>query len=96
MLKHYIHADEVCDLLNEALNMDPNCINDLVSHRVQCNDKIANHPTIQVRQYIDDKYPKLGLIGLINGMFGIREDGMGAICADVELNGKILKFKPTP
>jgi hypothetical protein len=96
MLKKFITSTDVCDLLNELLKLDYECISDLTSHRVKCNDAIANHPTVQVHQYIDDKFPKVGLIGILNGLFGIREDGMGSICCDMDNAGRIIGFKPTP
>ena len=52
--------------------------------------------SVQVHQYIDDKFPKVGLIGILNGLFGIREDGMGSICCDMDNAGHIKSFKPTP
>lgn len=95
MLKKVISVDEVCSLLNDMLAADYDCTSSLISQRVQCNDTIANHPTIQVQKYKEDEFPKVGLLGFLNGLFGIREDGMGAICMEVD-NGKILGFKPTP
>lgn len=95
MLKETVKVTDVCDLLNEMLNLDYDCTHELISQRMRCNDAIANHPTVQVQQYKDDEFPKVGLLGIFNGLFGIREDGMGAICMEVD-NGKILGFKPTP
>jgi hypothetical protein len=95
MLKESVTAKDVCKLMNELLAKDSDCVHRLVNTRIKCNDDIANHPTVQVQQYKRDKFPKVGLLGIINGLFGIREDGMGAICIDVD-DKKILKFKPTP
>ena len=96
MLKKTITPLNACDLLNEFLALDPECAQALMFHREKCNDTLASHPTIQVQQYIDDKFPKVGLLGLINGMFGVRDDGRGAICAIVDDTGKITGFKLTP
>jgi hypothetical protein len=57
---------------------------------------MADHPTIQVRQYPGDEYSSVGILGILNGLFGIREDGMGAICMEIEDDGKIISFKLTP
>jgi len=92
MLKDYVTSQEVCDLLNELLKIDYTCVHNLISHRERCNKKFAEHPTVQVKQYKTDKFPVVGIIGIINGLFGIREDGMGAICFEFN-NEKILKFK---
>jgi len=95
MLKQTITANDVCDLLNKMLKLDYDCTHAIVSYRQKCNDLIAKHETIQVQQYEEDEFPKVGIIGILNGMFGIREDGMGAICYEIE-NDRILGFKPTP
>jgi hypothetical protein len=94
-LKQNVSAQEVCDLLNEMLKVDYSCTSALFSHREKCNKDMADHPTIQVRQYPDDEYSSVGILGILNGLFGIREDGMGAICMEVE-DEKILGFKLTP
>ena len=95
MLKRSITPSDVCGLLNELLRLDYDCANGLVSYRQQCNELVAAHPSIQVQQYKDDLFPKVGIVGILNGMFGIRDDGMGAICYEID-KGKILGFKPTP
>lgn len=95
MLKESVSVQNVCDLLNEILLKDYDCAHALVSSRVQCNQAIADHASIQVQQYKDDVFPKVGVLGFLNGLFGIRDDGMGAICMEID-NGKILSFKQTP
>jgi hypothetical protein len=95
VLKQSITPSDVCDLLNEMLKLDYDCVHGLVSYRQQCNESVAAHPSIQVHQYKDDKFPKVGIVGVLNGMFGIRDDRMGVICFEID-NGKILGFKLTP
>jgi hypothetical protein len=95
MLKKNITPKNVCDLLNEMLELDYSCTEKLIEHRVPCNGKIADHASIQVQQFKTDNSPKVGLIGVLNGMFGVRKDGMGAICYEIDF-GKIVRFKPTP
>ena len=96
MVKRRISAEDVCFLLNELLELDPKCAQALLSHRVECNEAVAGHATIQVQQFIDDASPKVGVLGLINGMFGVRTDGRGVICANIDTTGKITEFKLTP
>ena len=95
MLKKKITPQDVCNTLNEMLELDYKCTKKLFEYHVPCNSKIADHPTIQVQKFKTDKFPKVGFIGIINGMFGIRGDGMGAICYEIE-HGKITRFMPTP
>lgn len=94
MLKESVSISDVCDLLNEMLEKDYDCVYALVNDRARCNRAIADHPTIQVR-YENDDYPSVGLLGFLNGLFGIRDDYMGAICMDIE-DDKIIRFMPTP
>lgn len=72
--------------------MDYDCVHELVFHRVKCNKLVADHPTVQVEHYKSDYFPKLGIIGLINGLFGIQDDGMGAIYFEIDNNGRILSY----
>jgi hypothetical protein len=95
MLKETVSAQDVCDLLNELLLLDPICVNNLISNRVECNESIANHPTAQVHQYIDDESPKIGLLGVLNGLFGTGEDGRGILFCEVDLIGRIKEFNLT-
>lgn len=95
-LKKSVTARNVVSLLNEALKLDPKCIEKLVSNRVRCNDSIAAHPTIQVHRYKKDKFYSVGIIGILNGIFGIRKDKMGAICVEFDDNDKLVKFRLPP
>ena len=97
MLKNSITPRDVCDLLNELLKIDYNAIYDLVSTHFACNEKVANHPTVQVRAHNDYKEYTLSLFGFLNGLFGIRDDGFGSICYIISKdNDKITGFKLTP
>jgi hypothetical protein len=78
------------DLLNEALALDPVAISALVSNRVPCNENLANHDSIQA-----SGHPfSVGLLGIINGLFGVDERGWGAIAAVVEADLKtVVRFE---
>jgi hypothetical protein len=93
-IKQSVTPQDVCDLMNELLKLDYACASGLINYHQPCNKTVADHPTIQVRQYGDEE-PSVGILGILNGMFGIREDGMGAICYEIDL-GEILRFIPTP
>lgn len=102
MIKKSIHQSDVVELLNEALLKDPECLKALFEHRVPCNSAIAHHPTIQVQQHKGQKVPAVGLLGILNGLFGIGEDGFGAFAMEIDEEGNISKFltsdelKPRP
>jgi len=79
-------AQQVVDLLNEAARLDPEAVLELINARVPCNEALNAHPTIQTgpRRGIDprhDKRNEVGLLGILNGIFGTFEDGRGCIVA---------------
>jgi hypothetical protein len=59
-----------------------------------CNDELAKHPTVQVETHYSA--PAVGLLGIINGIFGTivggKLDGYGYIVAVFE-HGKLVGFK---
>lgn len=83
MLKDSVTIDDVIELLNGAIEMDSEAINNLVKSRVTCNELLADHPTIQAGKF-GDEY-KVGLIGILNGIFGSADDGWGAIAGDFDV-----------
>lgn len=96
MLKESVTIDDAIELLNDALNKDPMAMWALATTRVTCNEVLADHPTIQVGKYSDDY--KVGLIGILNGIFGAADDGYGAIAGDFEVicvNGHEVPDKAT-
>ena len=73
-------------VLNEALEADPEAIHRLFNMRVSVNDELGQHPTIQVwsREETSTGQLELRVLGLINGLFGIFDNGSGYIGVDVE------------
>lgn len=86
-----IGPKEVVGYLNELLELDHECVRKLFSVRAECNEKIGDHPTAQVRAY--DGPLTLGVMGLINGMFPTYDDGFGMIIYDSDDEGLPIKFK---
>lgn len=87
-------VEQAVRLLNEALEADPEAIRKLVDFHVDCNIKLAGHPSIQVRTV--NKSDSVGLLGIINGIFGTVGggpfDGFGHIVAVFE-NDLLVGFK---
>jgi hypothetical protein len=77
-MKTSVTPFEVVELLNDALKTDPAAVKALVGQRVPCNKELAEHPTIQVLSVDEGQY-KIGLLGFLNGMFGLTDAGRGAI-----------------
>lgn len=102
-----ISLDRVLEILNEAVEADPDAMATLISTRVPCNKVLADHPSIQVLarnpgETIEPGSPNVGTItevgflGVLNGLFGIREDGWGLITAEFDDPGKLMRFARTP
>jgi hypothetical protein len=77
-------AEHVISVLNDALDRDPEAISRLVESRVKCNERLATHPAIQVYKRSNGEYV-VGLLGIINGIIGVRSDNYGYIAAQFEL-----------
>lgn len=74
-----VSCEEAVGFLNELIRLDQGAIEKLVDSRVICNKAMADHPTVQVMQ-IEDK-PVVGILGILNGLFGKDENGVGYIRA---------------
>jgi len=89
-------AEAAVEFLNKWLKEDPNAVNKLFATRIHCNTQTASHSTIQVRDYAhpsdDVKTPNVGVLGFLNGMFGVTPSGFGYISARRNLNGNIEEF----
>lgn len=89
-IKKSVSVDDAIYLLNELLEFDPNAIGAMVANRVPCNEYLAEHYSVQVQQ-LNGGY-NIGLLGIINGLFGIDNDGWGAITCEFDC-GNLLKFR---
>lgn len=81
-------VEQAVKILNEALKADPAAVNSLFNNRVACNGNLAKHKTIQVAQsggpLCNGSY-ELGVIEIINGLFGVDDTNGGAIAAQYGL-----------
>lgn len=73
-----ITVQDAVRVLGEAFAADPKAMEALVEARVSCNEALSGHPTIQV-QVREDGSCEVGLLGILNGLFGINHDGRGHI-----------------
>lgn len=78
-MKNKVSIQDVINLLNDIHLKDPDAANDLLNARVRCNEEIANHSDIQVGED-EEGFPVVGILGILNGLFGVDERGRGAIC----------------
>ena len=93
MVKPAITVVDVITLLNEAVALDRPAMAALLANRVPCNVALADHPAIQVQAQHGGYH--VGLLGIINGLFGTDDDGKGPICS-IFADGHLQGFKRTP
>lgn len=95
--KMVIGPDDVVKLLNHLLDIDRPSITNLFRHRVMANDKLADHPTVQVQA--EDRFYTVSTLGIINGLLGVFSlpgssyDKFGPIAAIYNDDGEISEFK---
>lgn len=90
MLKESITTQETVKLLNEALMLDKNAIREIFIPHVECNEALAYHGAIDCYTDNNGRY-FFGLLGLINGFFGISPYGCGSITVSATQT-EILEF----
>jgi hypothetical protein len=88
-IKTLVSIDDVIDYLNELLALDGQAIAALVANRVPCNELLADHRSVQVQVKHGVFY--VGLLGVINGMFGTI-DGVNGPVATVFDDGRLVCF----
>ena len=91
MVKESIAIQETVNFLNEILKYDPVAITAMFSLRVACNKDLADHKTVQVGA-LSKSYFQVGMIGILNGLFGADKYRWGHISADYD-NRMIKKFR---
>jgi hypothetical protein len=70
-------AEYIVNFMNELLEYDKNAIACLIANRVPCNEKLSDHPTVQVMRQ-NDGYT-VGLLGILNGLIGCDNNFQGYI-----------------
>lgn len=104
MLRESVTRQEVVDFLNELAAIDPRAMRELCEAHTPCTDGMLDHPTVQVVEKIfasDGRRNGVGLLGVINGLFGIHRDPGGnlrgpfMIVTDAE-DPKAVSFALTP
>jgi hypothetical protein len=87
MIREQISLQEVIGFLNQLVLIDHDAIRLLIETRVMCNQALADHPTVQVqaREEMDGIPGEVGVLGVLNGMFGVDDEGWGPIAACFEV-----------
>lgn len=91
-MRNEVKIQETIDLLNEALEADHAAISRLFDRKVFCNEQLANHSTIQVEEYSRGTLWMVGILGLLNGLFGVDQNGYGPIVAVYDEAKILVRF----
>jgi len=91
-LKETVSIDKVIAYLNELIELDKPAIAALIANRVPCNERLAGHPSCQVG--VQHGGYHVGMLGILNGMFGVDENGWGPITFVFE-EGDLLRVERT-
>jgi len=94
MMRSSITSSEVVEFLNQLLEADRPAVAALIANRVPCNQVLADHPTVQVG-VVHGGF-SVGMLGIINGLFGTYPDGFGCIAAWYDENKDLVGFSLLP
>ncbi len=95
MIREQVSIDDVIALLNQATELDRAAISALLATRVPCNRELSDHPTIQ--SGATETGFEVGILGVLNGIFGTDERGWGPIAALVEPDlTTVIRFERAP
>jgi hypothetical protein len=89
-----INPELMIQFLNSLLLLDQKAISELVEKRVRVNENFSHHETVQVLETGTEDSPSysVGILGILNGLCGIDDDGWGFVVAECDTQGKINKF----
>lgn len=95
MISEHISISDTITYLNSLVEADPEAVLQLIEQRVPCNIQLANHPRCQV---VAGNPSQVGLLGILNGLFGADEDQWGTIASvsDVVCTGTCQGVVDTP
>lgn len=82
--QHSVTPEQAVEVLNRIHAADPTVMPALIAVRVACNEAVGDDPTVQVmrRKSEGNTYKdEVGFLGVLNGIFGVKEDGWGYIAA---------------
>lgn len=95
-----VSVSDVVKYLNELCEIDSDAIKSLIEYRVSTNKEMMEHPSVCVMCSEDSNgnpiHPKLGMLGVINGIFGISKSEWHYIAAEFDEDGNFHRFLESP
>lgn len=98
-----VTVEEAIAVLNRVHALDPNVMQALIEFRVECNEQLADDETVQVAVKGEQLHRasgtelaeyNVGLLGILNGIFGIQPDTTtGYIAAVYNRSMQLLRFE---
>jgi hypothetical protein len=85
-----VTIDEAIAYLNELIALDKTAISFILSARFECNIALADHTTVQATSHYGGSY--VGVMGIINGLFGVDNRSYGLI-RYVMRDGELIRFE---
>lgn len=111
MSENVVSTDDAIAVLNRIHATDPEVLPLLIAMRVPCNEALADDPTVQVNMAALFDRPmvheagsstatilpayEVGLLGIINALFGADEQERGFIAAHYDDEGNLTGFVRT-
>lgn len=83
---------KVISFLNSLLVIDRKAIETLLNVKVLCNKQLGEHETVQTYNLGNGDYC-VGLLGLLNGLFGLDKWNRGPIIAVFDNCNNLIGFK---
>lgn len=86
-------VDRAIEVLNRIHAADPTVLPALIAHRVPCNIAVGDDPTVQVGKIDGTDQDEVGLLGIINGLFGVQgPKAVGFIAANYDDDHNLTNF----
>jgi hypothetical protein len=92
MNPEYQAVQRAIEVLNRIHTKDPTVLQQLIEHRVPCNAKLLYDETVQVGPGPGYEGYEVGLLGIVNGLFGVDESGAGLIGACYDDDHNLIGF----
>jgi hypothetical protein len=101
VIKESVTPADIIAYLNTLIETDHGAMLEIINHRVSCNQELAKHPTVQVwsddNQTTEDNQATVSIVGILNGLFGVFDDGpkknWGTIAIAGVLDDKKQRFR---